>query len=124
MSTKRNRSVSKLMKKTTDDLINLKNSDIVDNFQRVPGTRSTDKSSVDLDLSNNDPKIAAKEVLIKTESGIHRFIPNDKDLFHPIGARMKEIKGRIHSYNGKKIQTGPRALIFGYVIDLPKCYNF
>ena len=34
------------------------------------------------------------------------------------------LKGRMHSYNGKKIQTGPRAFIFGYVIDLPKSYNF
>ena len=33
-------------------------------------------------------------------------------------------KGRMHSYNGKKIQTGPRAFIFGYVIDLPKSNNF
>ena len=34
------------------------------------------------------------------------------------------LRGGYTPYNGKKIQIGPRASIFGYVIDLSKCYNF
>ena len=37
---------------------------------------------------------------------------------------MMHFKGIYPHYNGKKIQIGHRASIFGYVIDLPKCNNF
>ena len=37
---------------------------------------------------------------------------------------VHSLRGSYTPYNGKKIQTAHRALIFGYVIDDPKCYNF
>ena len=46
------------------------------------------------------------------------------DTFRYTLKQFISLRGGYTPYNGKKIQIGPRASIFGYVIDLSKCYNF